>query len=200
MTNDFSDIRGLASTAREFAHAVNQRARGVEQGGILLVARPGAGATMLARRATGLLTVCDRDMADMAETYGAARMPAPCGVPFRAPHHTVSRRGLVGEMDLARYGVLLLSDVVEFPRQHWVTVGMNEHSFFTLLVVTVAPCPCSRPRCRCTVKQLERWQQRVDEACGDLGITKRIIVPWLTQTERTTGTHCSSTDELREMT
>lgn len=46
----------------------------------------------------------------------ARKLAAELGGNFRAPHHTVSRAGLSGEMALAAGGVLLLDEPAEFTR------------------------------------------------------------------------------------
>lgn len=92
---------------------------------VLFLREPGAGATMLARRAVSLLPALDATARDeIARIWSASGLPVSpaLGRPFRAPHHTVSVGGLVGggrpvrpgEVSLAHGGVLFLDEVGEF--------------------------------------------------------------------------------------
>jgi magnesium chelatase family protein len=92
---------------------------------VLLVREPGMGATMLARRALGLLpALTDEERIEIARVWSAAGLPvsSALGRPFRAPHHTVSALGLAGggrptrpgEVTLAHGGVLFLDELCDF--------------------------------------------------------------------------------------
>lgn len=123
-TADFSDIVGYANVRRAMEIAA------VGGHGLLIVGEPGCGATVLARRMTGILpTMTEAEALDVVSIHsaagildqGSAHRPAR---PFRAPHHTVSETGLVGggqaarpgEVTLAHNGVLFLDDLQEFRR------------------------------------------------------------------------------------
>jgi predicted ATPase with chaperone activity len=88
---------------------------------------PGVGAAMLARRIVqGLGPMSYEESVNLSRTYAAAGIEAKERTvlrSFRAPHHTVSEQGLLGnkqhpygEISLARYGVLLLDEADEFRR------------------------------------------------------------------------------------
>ena len=109
--------------------------------------------------------------------------------PFRAPHHTVSAVGLLGggahpvpgEVSLAHRGVLFLDEFAEFPRHALEVlrqpledghVGVSraaaacDYPSRFMLVAAMNPCPCgylgdARRECRCTQRQILRYQQRV---------------------------------------
>ncbi len=93
---------------------------------LLLLGPPGCKKTGLARRAATLLPPMTYDEASTVRAiHEAAGLLNDVGVrrPFRAPHHTVSTAGLIGdrmlrpgELCLAHHGVLLLDEVDEFPR------------------------------------------------------------------------------------
>ena len=119
---DFSEIRGQehAKRALEVAAA----------GGhcVLMTGPPGTGKTLLARSVPSILPRMTID-----ESLGTTKIYSIVGLlpagqplirrrPFRAPHHTVSRAGLVGgghwprpgEISLAHRGVLFLDEFPEF--------------------------------------------------------------------------------------
>jgi magnesium chelatase family protein len=109
--------------------------------------------------------------------------------PFRAPHHSASSVALVGggnppqpgEISLAHHGVLFLDELPEFNRSvleglrepleaGLVTISRAGHqtAFPAIfqLVAAMNPCPCgyhgdSKGRCRCTLDELRRYQQKI---------------------------------------
>lgn len=97
---------------------------------VVLSGPAGAGRTMLARRAVGLLpSLLAAEGREILTRFDAAGFTLPEGEipvhrPFRAPHHTVSGAGMfgnrdhLGELSLAHHGVLYLDAVHEFPR--WI--------------------------------------------------------------------------------
>jgi magnesium chelatase family protein len=130
--------------------------------------------------------------------------------PFRAPHHTVSRAGLVGggspphpgELSLAHRGVLFLDELSEFPRglldalrqpleDGRVNIarasGASEFPARALLVAAMNPCKCGwlgHPRrgCRCTPTEIAQHHARVSGPVLDR-IDIQIEVPALTARE-----------------
>ncbi len=143
-------IEGLAmtpsasatATHREFAdiqgnlHAVDAVVEAAATGKtLLLIGPPGCGRSMIARRFADLLDAAKplsweahlevlrmQDAAGLAGREGSLE-PVVRSRPFRAPHHTCSasgllgdRRGRPGECSLANRGVLFLDEAGEFPR------------------------------------------------------------------------------------
>src|SRR5512146_2991949 len=89
---------------------------------------PGAGKTLLARSLPSIMANLTLDEAlEITRIYSVSDMlPADSPLirhrPFRSPHHTISRAGLVGggrvphpgEISLVRRGVLFLDELPEF--------------------------------------------------------------------------------------
>jgi magnesium chelatase family protein len=112
-----------------------------------------------------------------------------CTRPFRAPHHSVSRAGLVGggnpprpgELSLAHRGVLFLDEFAEYPRSlldalreplengEVAIARAGSHARFParpLIVAAMNPCACGwlgHPKrgCRCGPTDLVRYAARV---------------------------------------
>ena len=215
LTHVYADLRGLTDTVREFAAAVREGKR------ILLLAGPSDGAVAIARRAGGLLSPMTEAEASHVSTVQDAAGIRPSGRrPFRAPHHTCSWAGMfggtrtsvndegftfkrqtVGEVGLARFGVLFLDEVTEFRRDLVAMVGVV---MFGTLIVRALPCPCGMAnhptrKCTCTEQQQDRWAKRLGRIVADLDIEAIIEVPHLTNDERAYGTRCPSTADLHEV-
>ena len=72
----------------------------------------------------------------------ARELSAEHGGNFRAPHHTVGRAAIAGEVALAAGGVLLIDEPAEFSRS---VIGMIEHLWIGMV-------PACRPKIVLTLR------------------------------------------------
>jgi len=210
---DFSDIRGQEHVKRVLEIA----AAGAHN--VFMQRPPGAGKTMLARALPGILPqLTQTEALEVTKIYSVTgNLPPGESIityrPFRAPHHTTSRIGLVGggthpspgEISLAHRGILFLDEFPEFPRHVLEALrqpiedgvvsisrasGTIQYPAKFILVAAANPCPCGNfgsetKRCTCLPGAIMRYKRRVSGPIMDR-IDLHVSVPAV-RVEKLTG-------------
>ncbi len=186
--NLFEDIKGQETAKR----ALEIAAAGFHN--VILKGPPGTGKTLLSRAFPSILPPMEKEeILEVTKIYSVAGLLYNknfiASRPFRSPHHTTSRIGLVGggsnptpgEISLAHRGVLFLDEIPEFPRTTLESLRQPlEDGFITisrasgtlifpsrfLLLAASNPCPCGylghekRP-CRCLPGAILKYRKRL---------------------------------------
>lgn len=204
---DFSEVRGQEHAKR----ALEIAAAGFHN--IHLKGPPGTGKTLLSRAFPSILPPMTRgEILEVTKIYSVVGMLGGRSFilerPFRAPHHTTSRIGLIGggskpgpgEISLAHRGVLFLDEFPEFPRSVLeslrqpvedgvITISRAAGSLTFparfILVAASNPCPCGyfghpKKRCRCPVQSIEKYRKRISGPLADR-IDLHVDVPMIDQ-------------------
>jgi hypothetical protein len=143
---------------------------------LCLIGPPGSGKTMRARRlALSLPPLSEEELRECRCRYSSAGIDLSSFVtrPFRAPHHTVSELGLLGELELARCGTLFLDEVSEFrwnalaALAHELGHNIRDRKPIPRLILASNACACgwagSPKACSCTHQSRELWTRRLEK-------------------------------------
>lgn len=186
---DFADIKGQEQVKR----ALEIAAAGGHN--VSLTGPPGAGKTLLARSLPSILPSLTTDEAlEVTKIYSILGLlsnekPLISQRPFRAPHHTTSRIGLIGggskiqpgEISLAHRGVLFLDEFPELPRSvleslrqpmedGFVQISRAQGSLTLpakfILIAASNPCPCGflgseKRKCSCSLSLIQKYKKRI---------------------------------------
>jgi len=205
--NDFSEIKGqhVAKRALEIAscgfHNVHFKGP------------PGAGKTLLSRAFVSILPeLTKEEVLEITAIHSVAGLLHKHTLaqerPFRSPHHTTSRIGLIGggtnpkpgEISLAHRGVLFLDEFSEFPRNVVEALrqpledgsvfisrasGSVEYPSRFILIAASNPCPCGylgHPKkvCKCMPGTIMKYRKRLSGPILDR-IDLHIDVPPVTE-------------------
>lgn len=192
-SGDFSDICGQQAAKRATLAAV------CGNHNIIYIGPPGSGKTMLAERIPGIMPKLYRDeQLELTRIYSAAGRLKGAGLitqrPFRCPHHSISKAGLLGggalpipgEITLASKGVLFMDEFTEYPaalieslrmplEERVIRIVRNGRDYIYpadfMLAAAMNPCSCGyypdRQRCRCSEAQVRRYFGKISRPIWD---------------------------------
>ena len=195
-----------------------------------MIGSPGCGKTMIAGRMAGIMpAMTDRELLETAIVRSVAGRGSESirlrnRRPFRAPHHTIGKAGLVGggsypvpgEITLAHNGVLFLDEVCEFnkdvieslrtPLEDKKITHFRKGEAYTFpcnfqLVMAANPCPCGYlgdpdRECTCTQADLDRYRRKLSGPLMDR-IDMKITMEKVGYGELTGGSKGLTTKEMR---
>jgi len=221
---DFADIRGQEQAKR----ALEIAAAGYHN--VHLKGVPGAGKTMLSRAFPAILPPMDKEeILETSKIYSIAALLNDSFFitkrPFRSPHHTTSRIGLIGggtnptpgEISLAHRGVLFLDEFSEFPRgvlealrqpleDGFISISRAAGSLTFpsrfLLLAASNPCPCGylghpKKRCSCLPGAIAKYKKKISGPLLDR-IDIHIDIPPVEEEKLAAINQAETSDRIKE--
>ena len=221
---DYGDIAGQEHAKRAMVIAASGRH------GLLMVGTPGCGKTMLAGRLPGIMPgMNEREMLETAIIRSVSGCRGEeiklCRIrPFRAPHHSIGRAGLIGggnypvpgEITMAHNGVLFLDEICEFdaktieslriPLEEKTITHFRKGEAYTFpcnfqVVMAANPCPCgylgdSDRECSCSQAEIDRYRRKLSGPIMDR-IDMNIAMDKVKYADLTGGSSRMDTKEMR---
>ena len=220
---DFAEIKGQEQAKR----ALEIAAAGMHN--LHLKGVPGAGKTLLCRAFPSILPSMEKDeILEVTKIYsilGLIEKGFIINRPFRSPHHTTSRIGLIGggtnpspgEISLSHRGVLFLDEFPEFPRSVLeslrqpledgkVTISRASGSVTFparfLLLAASNPCPCGylghpKKPCHCLPGSIIKYRKRMSGPLLDR-IDLHVDVPPVEEEKLTSKVNAESSEAIRK--